>query len=485
MSVVPEPRPKDLFPLLVALFLSCVPALASAEPPVPKLCIGYNPVRQSWDPLMTMALGHVEDSCPDGYAIMGTDFAIGARRPGKNISIVGHCCPLPDGVLTARHVFAAEECPDDTVATGVRAERQVEPCPDDWGKCVREWDSMIHELRCTAIDTTRFRLGDFTPAYVVGFNQRPEIDAVSEEHYTTRTRIPLGIRYGVVRAGRFNLDSGGFVGFPWGSIFAAKRSKFSFYFRQLQYRGVPGDPPAGSPVQVIPECLILGDPLDPQARCENEAPVSLPPLNPPVREADLPRPDALTPALWRNEFRAVQFYLATTLSLKRLFLDPEAETDPAYVRNKARWKAGTPGEVKESMTANVVRRMEDEGYSVIAVRDRFRALPALYIPVSPEIDLARLNILRLMQQLPNDASWRDTVSAIDSWADELRDCARELAKRSELRGARIDEPLLFSIAERDELQEFGMVPRGIDPERVDDRSKLIVEVIRSDPHSAR
>lgn len=262
------PEALALFGVFVTVHL--LSALAFAETPIPRECIGFNPEAGNWDSVGIEAGGSVEQFCPKGYAYMSADFTTGTKRPAANIPMRGRCCPLPRGVLTEQTEFALEHCPDNYVATGARAEHQLPPCVNGWALCEHEWIHIGQYLRCTAIDTSRYQLGAPAQSLSIGFRERFDLSTLRRE-YTTRSRIPLGIRYGIGRENRYRLTRGGCVGYPWGALLVGKRGKFCEYdFQVLEYRGAPGDPPAGTPVNLIPPCRSIPDPLDPKARCVRE-----------------------------------------------------------------------------------------------------------------------------------------------------------------------------------------------------------------------
>ena len=53
----------------------------------------------------------------------------------------------------------------------------------------------------------------------------------------------------------------GCVGYPYGSLLTDKTAKVcgGFKFRQLQFKGLAGDPDEGTPVQMFPECKDVSD----------------------------------------------------------------------------------------------------------------------------------------------------------------------------------------------------------------------------------
>lgn len=242
-------------------------SLAAADDLVPRVCIGYNPDAKNWEPVGATPAHIQEQNCPSGYAYMRTSIITGTPRPGANLALRGSCCPLPAGVLTEEHVWNTDRCPEGFVATGSRAERQVYFEGDNWRPAVAEWEKILHYMRCTKINTARFQLGPVAETLTVGL-RRDFPRKLHEVRMTSESRIPVGIRYGVTRDGKYSFEAGGCLGLPWGSLLTAKFDKFcGIEFRPLQYTGAPGDPPAGTPVQVVPDCLSIDDPLSPEPKC--------------------------------------------------------------------------------------------------------------------------------------------------------------------------------------------------------------------------
>ena len=239
-----------------------------AQELTPRVCIGYNPEKQNWELVGEQAIHRQEDHCPKDYAFMRVAWVPGQPHGGKSVAVRGTCCPLPVGILTDTHYWESEHCPANTVATGSRAEMQVEYDKNgDWHYAVKKWENITHYLRCTKVDTRRFQVGPLAETLSIGFSF--DLDRLLlSTGYTNESRIPIGIRYGVTREGLYRLDSGGCIGYPWGSLLTGKLHKFcGFEFRSIEYKGIPGDPPRGTPVKVVPDCISLDDPLSPTPKC--------------------------------------------------------------------------------------------------------------------------------------------------------------------------------------------------------------------------
>lgn len=242
--------------------------------PTPYMCIGYNPEVKTWDPVGARPGVTTEENCPAGFALMALRLPVGPERPGYAINPVGTCCRLPDSVLTDEHSYAETQCPVDTVATGTRAERQTtSDCIGDvnFKLCMDEWNSMKHYFRCTKVDTSRFQVRSPSLGMLIGFNNN--VDTFFRDvKITTRSRIPLALRYGLVRFRQYGLDHTGFVGFPWGSLVVGKRSKREIDFAPIEYKGNVGDPKSGTLLKTYPDCDYISDILDPNAKCVTAPP---------------------------------------------------------------------------------------------------------------------------------------------------------------------------------------------------------------------
>lgn len=211
----------------------------------PGVCVGYNPEKN--------AFGEEWRSCPAGYAFMTADDAAGPAGPARIIGAHGACCPLPaNDMLSEQHVFSEDACPEDHVATGAKG--------------LEKGHSGAKYLRCTRINTDRYQLGEMTPGiyWGNGFAGWQGSRRIEWED------IPAGLRYAAGRQNADRWDIDGCVGYPWGSLLAKKESKYcaGMLFRQVQFKGAPGDPPAGTPVKMFADCDEITNVNDPvNARC--------------------------------------------------------------------------------------------------------------------------------------------------------------------------------------------------------------------------
>ena len=211
-------------------------------------CVGFNDLNQGERWGFTAVT-----RCPKNSVVFDVNRPPMPRgTSARYIKFQANCCPLPKAdILTDVEVFAAEECPEDHVVTSPTS---MEPCE----QCERV-------MRCTKINTERYRLGEKTEGVYWGFGQA---------YWKQRTQlmwgdVPAAIRYAVGRISKFHWEQQGCLGFPFGSLLVGKHSKrcHGLSFRQLQYQGLPGDPPRGTPVTMFPDCRGISDPFDPEARC--------------------------------------------------------------------------------------------------------------------------------------------------------------------------------------------------------------------------
>lgn len=201
-----------------------------------KLCLGYNFKKDTW--------GSENIACPPHHAAYGSDDPAGVRGPAEKIRAGLVCCPLPSNdILSRRHVYVRQECPENFVGTG--------------GKRLGKPGEFVYLLRCTRINRKRYQLASTAPGRYWG-------DGAAGWEGSKRVRwdnIPPAIRYAHGRSSSDHWDVDGCVGYPWGSLLSGKTSKFcgGFSFRQLQFGGLPGDPPRGTPVRMFPECEHLAN----------------------------------------------------------------------------------------------------------------------------------------------------------------------------------------------------------------------------------
>lgn len=210
----------------------------------PFVCTGFNPAGLVKWP----ARSH---RCAAGYAFFAADDLGGPRRPKDEMAFSGSCCRLPsDDILTDEVVLSETDCPESTVAVGVESDEGCVSC---------RW-----RFACQKLNLERYRLGPSIPGryFGSGVAGKSSADGIAEHD------IPLAIRPGALRWSYAKQQVDGCVGMPFGSVAVSRgRACGEIFFRQIQYAGRDGDPKAGTPVKMYPECAALDDPFSPTAGC--------------------------------------------------------------------------------------------------------------------------------------------------------------------------------------------------------------------------
>lgn len=211
----------------------------------PYACLAFTPgYERRW--------GLVGDrSCPEDYAYMAADDGAGTRGNSERLWTNALCCRLPRGVLTRERMEVPFECPDGWVGSG--------------GRNSSDDQDSLKPLICTKINTDRFRLGPNVPGSYWGAGQSMR----GQDRVRSLSEIPIAIREAIQRRTFHEFDLDGCVGDPPGSLLINKGRGVcrTFSFRQILYRGVPGDPPDGTPVQLLPHCSALENGYDPGSGC--------------------------------------------------------------------------------------------------------------------------------------------------------------------------------------------------------------------------
>jgi len=210
-----------------------------------RVCIGLD---QKGIPMVWSA-----PNCPPNHAIIGED-DLGSRRkdgPGENVPVLGNCCPLPfDDILTEKHYYSVTSaCPENSLVTGAsRAD------------CQRHCS-----VRCTEINTSKYKLGPERRSYYWHRTWRFNKAGGSWLESMRFNDIPVAIRYSMSRETQKQWDIDGCVGVPFGSPLTRKETGrcSGFFHRQLLYLD-------GTPVPMVPRCLDVSDPYDPNATCVTE-----------------------------------------------------------------------------------------------------------------------------------------------------------------------------------------------------------------------
>ena len=242
-----------LVPLLCTIAFAGKPKVCKKPPHRPKACVGY--VKPDY-------WGHEAHLCPPNHAIYGVDDPAGDNEP-EYYPVRGSCCPLPaTDILTKDHVWEPIACPHPYVATGVDNHHGVK------------------YIRCTRINTNRYRLGAQThPYFYWGDGDAGDTGAIRVNTST----IPAAIR---PAHGRNNYRSWGSDGCvaglderssdptKWSGLFVARTGKNcpNMFFRRLFFQGIKGDPPSGTVVRLFPRCHGAPNPYDRYASCPGAPP---------------------------------------------------------------------------------------------------------------------------------------------------------------------------------------------------------------------
>ena len=230
-----------------------------------RVCVGFDEDTQSfgWHEWLHHARNSQKDSpirkrhCPAKMVFFGTTMS-GGRYAAADAPAHGNCCPLPTSdILTDEHLEHTSNCPYDFVVTGV--ELRVDCLAG--AHCKKA-------LRCTKINTKRYQLGLARPGVFWGASVKASFPW-KEDKKIRIDQLPPAIRYGLQRVRRREIALSGCVGDPPGSLMVSKSSVRckGFGFRELQYRGLPGDPERGTPVKMFPHCDSVDDIFSAHARC--------------------------------------------------------------------------------------------------------------------------------------------------------------------------------------------------------------------------
>lgn len=226
----------------------------------PYLCTPFNTHLVTIGHVGSDAL-HLGGGCAPHHAFYALDR--GARgnseitsRAAEQVGVTGYCCRLPaDDILEADdYRYELTRCPAGYVATGGRAAVNLDRCdsPTD-SNCAPSQRLPNAFIRCTKINERRYQLGPSRSGRL--WVEDPNSAA---EHLSPilRSALPAGIRSAVGLRQPNDLMPNGCIGWPIGSLFVEKQGPYceQHYFRALQYRGLPGDPSRGSPVEMFAAC---------------------------------------------------------------------------------------------------------------------------------------------------------------------------------------------------------------------------------------
>ena len=211
----------------------------------PFVCNGFQPgVAKQW--------GGGEECLP-GYGVFAAGDASAKYRIEMQYPDFS-CCRLPmSDILTGENVIADLACPDDHIIT-----RRIPSDPP-------RLEGRGMSLECSKINTNRYQLGPAVEGRYWGIGFSYGVQNFIFNKYT----IPPALRSAVGRDSLRKWDHDGCIGYPWGSLLVelGGGACHGQNYRQLQYRGSRGDPPRGTPVQMIPECGTLSSPFDPHPNC--------------------------------------------------------------------------------------------------------------------------------------------------------------------------------------------------------------------------
>lgn len=219
----------------------------------PKKCIGFHDFGSK-----TFQRG--VPACPRNSAIFGAKFPFGKTHytPAAKVSLEVDCCPLPFGdILSNKHSSTSTECPDGYVArsqTPGYCDKKLcrYPPHGELSNALKKYCINCSQVfQCTRINLKRYKLGEPRPGVSWG-----NIPLRWRERFTLlEGEIPPGLRPGLLRDSKNVKRVVGCVGFPFGSLLVAKKGTncHDLSFRQLLYRGIPGDPPENTPVQIFPD----------------------------------------------------------------------------------------------------------------------------------------------------------------------------------------------------------------------------------------
>lgn len=197
--------------------------------------------------------GRPSRNCPAGAAIFGVLGTAPSRNsPPELIPINASCCMLPaDDILVGSHVEVLESCPEGYIATGGDPSTSCNDCK--------------RKMRCSKINDTRYKLGPATAGAFWGFG----VVYYKQDIRFMREEIPLALRPGIGRVSKFSWGEHGCIAYPFGGVLTGKTTKRcqGFSFKQIQYKGLKGDPPEGTPVTMFPRCDKISSIFNKDSKC--------------------------------------------------------------------------------------------------------------------------------------------------------------------------------------------------------------------------
>lgn len=242
--------------LVILLFSCCLVAEVRGEEHLKainssdeaRVCVSYNGENHPspW--------GYPEhNDCTKGHAAISVVRAVSNEFDQRHKNV--NCCEMRySDILLDDHIIINEICPQDYVVT---SDTYLKPdclgCPLD--------------VRCTRINTDRYQLGPATEGAYWGLGS----NTWKMRHAFLRRDLPMSIRYALGRVSEFNWTNQGCFGYPFGSLLTSVEGRecHQFTFRQLQYRGMKGDPKQGTPVKLFADCRRISSEFDRDPKCIN------------------------------------------------------------------------------------------------------------------------------------------------------------------------------------------------------------------------
>lgn len=202
----------------------------------PKICVGLPNDVGVW--------GQSVFECPQHHAA----FSLDDMKDAGPLGMID-CCPLPAGdMLLDEHVYAfQQDCPDGYVITSTAISRHNP------------------KFRCTKVNTARYTLGPALKGVYWG-------DGLSSPKEGTRLILqsaPVAMRYAIGRQQLRHWDTDGCIGKDPEAVLTGRSAGAcdKLQYKRLLFRGLPGDPPEGTPVPIFPDCIAVVGYQGPSPRC--------------------------------------------------------------------------------------------------------------------------------------------------------------------------------------------------------------------------
>lgn len=251
-----------------------IPAqMAPGEPPIP-VCTSFIISEERFGSFRAMTF-YEQHLCTQGHAVVSASTLVSSEAGDhERAATAGNCCPMPADALSFHSSWHFRRCPPDHVVTGVSL-RYLSEAPS---MRAGEYGNMYH---CTKLNTYRYQLGAPTLAlrvtsipyglthigikWLLGIDPH---DRVSWKY------LPPALRYGIMRSDRAAFEDYGCAGYPWGSPLVGRRgaTNCGHEHRRIEYRGLPGDPPNGTPVKMFEDCVAVRNPFSREPECVRRPP---------------------------------------------------------------------------------------------------------------------------------------------------------------------------------------------------------------------